>query len=454
MNLIRILTAACLLFLTGCGSLPLPDKKMPTNGTSRVEGVRGPLSVQQSWAILAKLDLGSPKTSIFTRHLALEEVITEGPLLAGNKVTLLLDGPSTYKSMYAAIGEAKNHVNMEVYNIEDDEVGRRFMAALIKKQREGVQVNLIYDSLGSSNTPTNFFKPLLDSGANVLEFNPVNPLMLRKGWEPGRDHRKLLVVDGQIAFLGGVNINSSYSSGSFTSSKPRTKGTQPWRDTHLRIEGPAVSEFQKLFRATWEKQKGSSLKTASFFPQIGKRGEDIVRVIGSSPEETYSQIYATLLSAINSAETYAYITSAYFVPDSQLLEALKSAARREVDVRLLLPGKTDSNLAFYASHSYYDELLSAGVKIYERQDALLHAKTVLIDGVWSTVGSTNLDWLSFLHNQEINAVILGPEFSAQMRAIFDRDIELSTLITLEQWRRRPLAMRIKEFASRLWARWI
>jgi cardiolipin synthase A/B len=121
---------------------------------------------------------------------------------------------------------------------------------------------------------------------------------------------------------------------------------------------------------------------------------------------------------------------------------------------LLLPGKTDSTLAFYASHSYYHELLSAGVKIYERQDALLHAKTALIDGVWSTVGSTNLDWLSFLHNQEINAVILGPEFSAQMRAIFDRDIELSTLISLEQWRRRPLAMRIKEFASRLWARWI
>ena len=179
-----------------------------------------------------------------------------------------------------------------------------------------------------------------------------------------------------------------------------------------------------------------------------------MRVIGSSPDETYSQIYATLLSAINSAETYAYITSAYFVPDSQLLEALKSAARREVDVRLLLPGKTDSNLAFYASHSYYEELLSAGVKIYERQDALLHAKTALIDGVWSTVGSTNLDWLSFLHNQEINAVILGPEFSAQMRAVFDRDIERSTLITLEQWRRRPLAMRIKEFASRLWARWI
>jgi cardiolipin synthase len=200
MSSTEVLTAACLLFLTGCGSLPLPHKTMPIDGTVRVEGVRGHLSVQQSRAIFAKLDLGSPKTSIFTRHLVLEEVITEGPLLAGNKVTLLLDGPSTYKSMYAAIADAKNHVNMEAYNFEDDEVGHRFMAALIKKQREGVQVNFIYGSLGSSNTSTPFFKPLLDSGANVLEFNPVNPLMLRKGWESSRDHRKLLVVAGRSHF--------------------------------------------------------------------------------------------------------------------------------------------------------------------------------------------------------------------------------------------------------------
>ena len=165
--------------------------------------------------------------------------------------------------MYAAIQDAKDHINMETYSIEDDEVGRRFAAALIEKQKTGVQVNLIYDSVGSGNTPKEFFQSLTDSGIKVLEFNPLNPLTLRKKWQVGRDHRKLLVVDGQIAFVGGVNISSVYSSGSF-SSKPRRKDTQPWRDTHLRIEGPVVSEFQKLFLATWEKQNGEPLARNPF----------------------------------------------------------------------------------------------------------------------------------------------------------------------------------------------
>ncbi len=443
----------CVMLLAGCGSLPVPDKTVHTNRPVQVEGSRGALSIRESKSVLANLKNGSPETNIFTKHLARVEEILGNPLMTGNKVTLLLDGPITYKSMYAAIQGAKHHINMETYSIEDDEVGRRFAAALIEKQKQGVQVNFIYDSIGSGNTPEEFFKPWVDSGINVLKFNPLNPLMLRKKWELGRDHRKLLVVDGEIAFVGGVNISSVYSSGSFRS-KPRTKGTRPWRDTHLRIEGPVVSDFQKLFLATWEKQKGEPLTSKSFSPQIGSRGTEVVRAIGSSPDEPYSLIYVTLLSAINSAETYAYVTTAYFVPDPRLLAVLKGAAQRNVDVQLLLPDKTDSDLVFYASHSYYDELLSAGVKIYEREDALLHAKTALIDGVWSTIGSTNLDWLSLEYNQEINAVILGQEFGTQMRALFDKDIESSRLITLEKWRQRPIGTRLKELGARLLARWM
>jgi cardiolipin synthase A/B len=443
----------CVALLAGCGSLPLPHKDAYTNHPVQVDGARGALSPQQSKTVLAKLKNGSPKTNIFDKHLAQIEEISGSPLITGNKVTLLVDGPATYKSMFAAIQGAKHHINMETYSIEDDEVGRRFAATLIEKQKNGVQVNLIYDSVGSGSTPTEFFKSLTDSGINVLEFNPLNPLMLRKKLEVGRDHRKLLVVDGQIAFIGGVNISSVYSSGSFRS-KPRTKDTQPWRDTHLRIEGPVVSEFQQLFLATWEKQKGEPLVSKSFFPQIGRKDDAVVRAISSSPDKPYSPIYATLLSAINSAETYAYVTTAYFVPDSRLLAALKGAAQRNVDVRLLLPDKTDSNLVFYASHSYYNELLSAGVKIYEREDALLHAKTALIDGVWSTIGSTNLDWLSLAYNQEINAVILGQEFGTQMRALFDKDIESSRLVTFEKWQQRSIGVRLKELGARLLARWI
>jgi len=455
-SIAKLAAALCLALLAGCSSIPamVPDMAMQPSHPVQLDGAHGPLTAQQSKAILARLKSNGAETNIFDRHLALEAEIVGSPLVVGNKVELLVDGPTTYNSMFAAIENAKNHINMETYIIEDDEIGRRFAELLISKQRSGVQVNLIYDSVGAINTPKEFFKPLQESGVNVLEFNPINPLLARKGWQVNRrDHRKLLIVDGQIAFVGGINISSVYSSGSFGRSKS-TQDNPPWRDTHLRMAGPVVSEFQKLFMATWSEQKGEPLMARNYFPEPGSKGNEVVRAIGSSPEEAYSQIYATLLSAINSAEPQVFLTNAYFVPDPQLLAALKEAVQRGVDVRLLLPEKIDSAMVYYASRSYYDELLSAGVKIYERQDALLHAKTALIDGVWSTVGSTNLDWRSFLNNQEINAVMLGQDFGAQMQALFEKDLASSKLVTLEAWRKRSIVARIKERAARLWAHWL
>jgi cardiolipin synthase len=432
----------------------VPDMSMHPSQPLQLEGAHGPLTAQQSKAILAKLEKNADDTNIFDKHLAVEAEIVGSPLVVGNKVELLVDGPTTYDAMFAAIENAKDHINMETFIIEDDEIGQRFAELLISKQRSGVQVNFIYDSVGSLYTPKEFFKPMKESGVNVLEFNPINPLEARKGWQVSRrDHRKLLIVDGQIAFVGGINISSVYSSGSFGRSKP-TKGKVTWRDTHLRMSGPVVSEFQKLFMATWNEQKGEPLASKDYFPDLKNKGNDVVRAIGSSPEEPYSQMYVTLLSAINSAETQVFLTNAYFVPDPQLLAALKEAVQRGVDVSLLLPEKTDSVLVFYASRSYYDELLSAGVKIYERQEALLHAKTAVIDGVWSTIGSTNLDWRSFTNNQEINAVILGQDFGAQMQDLFETDLESSKPVTLEEWRKRSIVARIKEKAARLWAHWL
>lgn len=443
-----------LFLLAGCSSIPtlVPDMAMRPSRPVQLDGAHGPLSAAQSKTILARLKNNATETNIFDRHLALESELVGSPLVVGNKVTLLVDGPTTYNAMFTAIERAKDHINMETYIFEDDEVGQRFAALLMKKQQSGVQVNLIYDSVGSINTPKAFFDTLKQSGVNVLEFNPVNPLLARKGWDVNRrDHRKLLIVDGQVAFVGGINISSVYSSSSFRRVKI-TKKNQAWRDTHLRVAGPVVSEFQKLFMATWIEQQGEPLAPRDYFPVSKNYGHEVVRAIGSSPEEPYSQIYVTLLSAINNAETQVYLTNAYFVPDPQLLAALKQAVQRGVDVRLLLPATTDSALVFYASRSYYDELLNAGIKIYERQDALLHAKTALIDGVWSTVGSTNLDWRSFLNNQEINAVVLGQDFGLQMQALFEQDLASSKLITLESWRKRPLSNRLKERAARLWAR--
>jgi cardiolipin synthase len=362
--------------------------------------------------------------------------------------------------MYEAIQAARDHINLETYILDDDEVGQRFAHALIAKQRQGVQVNLIRDSVGTLGTPAEFFQRLTDSGIQVLEFNPMNPLLARKAWELNRrDHRKLLIVDGRTAILGGINISSVYSGGSFArgsrSRHPDGSERGPaWRDTDLQLQGPVVAELQKMFVATWEAQKGEPLAPKDYFPQLEHVGSEVVRAIASSPDEPFSLIYATLLSAIGSAETSVLLTNAYFAPDPQLLAALEAAAGRGVDVKLILPSQTDSWLVFHAGRGYYEQLLRAGVKIYERRGVILHSKTALVDGVWATVGSTNLDWRSFLHNYELNAVVLGAGFGDQVRSMFDRDLAASDAIVLEEWVMRPLHLRVKERLARLWEYWL
>ena len=448
----------CLVLLAACSSLPtiVPDMQHRSSEAVQLDGTQGPLSVERSQAILNGLKTGGEDTNIFDRHLAVEEAIVGSPLTTGNKVDLLQDGPDTYQAMMTAIQSARHNINMETYILQDDEVGQHFAKALIAKQKEGIQVNIIHDSVGTLSTPADFFTKLTDAGINVLEFNSVNPLTAKAGWDVNqRDHRKLMIIDGRTAFLGGINISSVYSGGSFAeSSKIKSDGELTWRDTDLRLEGPVVAELQKLFMATWENQKGKPLVGHKYFPKEKQKGTEVVRAIGSSPDEPYSLIYATLLSAIGSAETEVWLTNAYFVPDPQMLAALKAATARGVDVKLILPSKTDSWLVFNAGRTYYDELLKSGVKIYERRDAMLHVKTAVIDGVWSTVGSTNLDWRSFLHNQEVNAVILGNDFGDKMRAAFQADIAKSNEITLKQWRRRLPDARGKEMFAHLWEYWL
>ena len=446
------------VWLVGCSSLPslVPDLVRESSASVRLEGARGALSAAESKAILDRLKSRSANTDIFERHLAVEEAIVGSPLTTGNAVQLLLDGPATYRAMFAAIVAAKDHINLETYILDDDEVGQRFAQALIAKQQQGVKINIIRDSVGTLGTPAAFFKTLSDSGIKVLEFNPINPLLARTAWTLNqRDHRKLLIVDGSVAFLGGINISSVYSGGSFSQRSRKSADTSlAWRDTHLQLQGPVVAELQKLFLASWEKQQGPPLAASNFFPPPKSPGREVVRAIGSSPTDPFSLIYATLLSAIGSAETSAYLTNAYFVPDPQLLATLEAAAGRGVDVKLILPSQTDSWLVFHAGRGHYERLLRRGVKIYERRGVILHSKTALIDGVWATVGSTNLDWRSFLHNEELNAVILGTGFGNQVKAMFDKDLAGSDQVTLERWRQRPLDMRIKELFGRVWEYWL
>ncbi|MEO6363586.1 MAG: phospholipase D-like domain-containing protein, partial [Caldimonas sp.] len=462
------LLAALLFTLAGCNSLPVihPDMAVARSGGVQVQAANGRiLSSDRSRALIAKLAGSGQTPDILARHLALEEAVSDSPLTLGNRVVLLENGPATYAAMFDAIGSARDHINMETYILEGDEVGQRFADALIKKQGEGVQVNLIHDSVGTLGTPKAFFKRLTDAGVQVVAFNPVNPLAAKAGWDVNqRDHRKLLVVDGRAAILGGINISSVYSGGSGSSVSgggfPGSRGgaekkpALPWRDTDLLVEGPAVAPFQKLFIETWEGQKGPPLAPRQYFPALGNVGNEVVRAIGSRPDEPFSQIYVTLISAINSAENEILLTNAYFVPDPQLMSSLIRAVARGVEVKMILPSTTDSALVFHAGRAHYEPLLRSGVKLYERRGALLHAKTAVIDGVWATVGSTNLDWRSFLHNQELTAVILGPAFGGKMQAAFERDLAASDPITLEAWQRRPIATRAKEMFAQLWEYWL
>ena len=286
---------------------------------------------------------------------------------------------------------AKDHINFETYIFDDDEIGRSFADLLLQKQAEGVQVNLIYDSVGCLNTPSAFFQRLADGGVQTLEFNPINPLKIRTKWLlTHRDHRKILVVDGRVAFTGGINISEVYSS-RMSSGHPHGKGPKFWRDTHVQIEGPAAAEFQRLFLDKWAREKGPEPLKKNYLPTLKREGSDLVEVVGSTPGQQNRITYIMYVSAFLFAQNFIHLTNPYFVPDKQTVKAHTDAAHRGVNVKIILPGASDEATVFYAGRSHYTHLLKSGVKLYERRDAMLHAKTAVIDGVWSTIGSTNMD---------------------------------------------------------------
>lgn len=458
------LVTGALLGMQGCATLPDAEREIAAPHTQQIafEGAHGAVSAERSQAILVQLEGKEGTSDELQKLLAYEQAINaDSPLVLGNKLTLLQNGPETYKAMFAAIRQAKDHINLETYIFDDDEAGRQFSDLLLERQTAGVQVNIIYDSVGGIMTPKAFYDRLRDGGIQVLEFNPVNPLAgNKKAWLlNNRDHRRQLIIDGRIAFTGGVNISDTYSSapsGKRAGKKPDPTHSKAagWRDTHIRIEGPVVAEFQKLFMDTWTRQKGEPLAAKNYFPELEAKGDEIVRAIGSTSDAPQSLIYLTLMSVISHAEREVHLTIAYFAPDPQLLKALTDAARRGVEVKLLLPSNSDSWAIFNLGRSYYTQLLRGGVKIYERRGAVMHAKTACIDGVWSTIGSTNLDWRSFLHNDEINAVILGRSFAAQMEAMFAQDLAESDAIKLDQWQHRSWMLRLKERMARIGAYWL
>jgi cardiolipin synthase len=407
--------------------------------------------------VLQRISTEPGDAGLLQRHLAIEQEVAQSPLLASNRTKILHDGPETFRAMFAAIKGASKSINLEYFIFEDvDSDGMSLGDLLVAKCQAGVAVNVIYDSYGSSSTPVAFFDRLRQAGVKLVSFNPVNPLDSKVSYSLNdRDHRKILVADGNTAIIGGVNLSTAYQSNPFgKSGGPAGSASEHWRDTDLQIEGPAVGELQTLFLDHWNKQKGPQLDESGMLPTVPVAGTAVTRVLGSTPDETIPQYYVTLLSAIRNAEKSVLVSAAYFVPTDQEMADLMDAARRGVDVRLLLPDQSDSELSIAVAHSHYTDLLAAGVKIYETHGIVLHSKTVVIDGVWSVIGSSNFDHRSIIFNDEVDVVVLGSDTAQDLEAMFRDDQNAATPIGIVAWKSRPLPRRLKEFYAIAWEYWL
>jgi cardiolipin synthase A/B len=446
--------------LTACTSVPTVSPGIGGVASAQkpeIVGRRGPLTSAQIKATLAQLSDTPDEDALLRRHLVIEQAVAENPLVAGETTLLLKDGVITFRAMFAAIRAAKHSINLEYFIFEDVESdGVRLGDLLLAKRQEGVAVNVIYDSFGSSDTPKAFFDRLRQGGAGVVEFNPLNPLKAKVGYAPNdRDHRKILVVDGATAIVGGVNLSTTYQpnpmgkSGSIPS-----EPAAHWRDTDLEIVGPAVSQLQTLFQTHWRQQHGPAIDESGWFPKLSPSGGAVVRILGSTPHDDDTRYYVTLISALRSARKSITASAAYFVPTHDEMAALTDAARRGVDVRLLLPDRSDSPNSIALGHSHYEDLLKAGVKIFETHDLVLHSKTVVVDGVWSAVGSSNFDHRSIISNDEVDAVVLGADTAGALESMAEEDRAAAHPIDRQAWARRPLTDRARETYARLWERWL
>ena len=460
-RLTRNLSGAVCLLMAGCVSLQpamradVPEPRSVTRASTRsvavqvqATGPQGRLDADARTRMLARLTAQGGADALKRQLLAMAR-FGDVQLYTRNDARLLIDGPATFAAMTEAIEQARHSVLLQSYIIEDADISQRLAALLARKRAQGVAVHVLYDDVGSFGTPSSFFEQLRAAGIATCAVNPVNPLGRPGYWEIARrDHRKILSVDRAVAFTGGINISAAYSSGSFGRRAVRPAAdvlNSGWRDSQIRLRGPAAAPLDDLVRETWRAQGCQAALPALPPQQAGPpAGHQVVRIVPAQGDASFSQIYALLLNAIDSASRSVHLTMAYFAPGSEMIDALCDAAQRGVDVRLILPSVSDFAPVLHAGRSHYDRLLKAGVHLHELQDAVLHAKTAVIDGVVSTVGSSNMDWRSFSSNDEVNAVVLGEDFGDTMERMFKQDLANATAVTREAWARRPALQRAKE----------
>lgn len=352
----------------------------------------------------------------------------------GNLVELLPDGAAVFQSMWQAVEAAESTIHLETYILSADRTGQEFSRRLQEKARTGVRVRLIFDSIGAMDIDPVFLNRLRNSGVQILEYHPIAPWRPRWAWGR-RDHRKILVVDGKVGFTGGVNISDNHLAAA--------EGGGGWKDAHVRLEGPAAYELDRLFRAVWFKETGRWFRSEGH-PEF-LRGKSLVWVAANQEFLHRYRIRKAYLNALRAAQKEVLMANAYFLPDRRIRRALAAAARRGVSVKIVVQGRSDVRSVQYASQYRWDFLLRHGVRLFEYSDSIMHAKSASIDGVWSTVGTYNMDHRSLMHNLEVNVIVLDEEFSKKVAARLSEDIGRSREITLEDWRRRPWSGRFLEW---------
>jgi cardiolipin synthase A/B len=460
---------ALALIAPSCGSPP--PREQLISGAAQLPARDAPCTQPLEPALVRRAAPSEDQAHLVCRMDAIESAVTGRPLVAGNRVKLLVDGPATHAAQLAAIRRARHHVHLVTYILADGVVAEKYRDAMIERARAGVHVRVMYDSVGGLTLDPAYREALAKGGVEVHEYAPVNPLSGPRFWRvTQRNHRKILVVDGRVAFTGGINISDTYASASSGSGSSENG----WRDTQIRITGPAVAEFQRLFVASWSQEEGPFQDDGHYWPRVPPTGSELVRAVAKEGEDAsalvtnpfvswarrvhfdrkQNAIYASYLAAITESRQRVWITQAYFAPNDEFRNALEQAARRGVDVRLLVPANSDVGLMFHASRHQYRELLEAGVRIFEYEGPVLHAKTAVVDGVWSTVGSSNLDYMSFIHNDEANATIIGHSFAREMERMYHDDLANASEVTLEAWRQRPLTDRVKQTLANGLKYWI
>lgn len=389
------------------------------------------------------IDLAGPEVEEYADLIGMNLKTGFSLFTSRNKVDIYTDGNDKFDALIEDIKQAKHHIHLVYYIVRDDETGRKLLHALTLKAKEGVKVRFLYDHIGSPNLPKKFFKEFREAGGLEAAYFPsrIPYLNIKINF---RNHRKLVVIDGQVGYIGGFNIGDEY--------RGLNKHFGKWRDTHLRIKGEAVLQMQAQFMIDWNIASNAKIAYhASYFPdpphdcasRIG------IQVVASGPDSEYQEIKNSYIKMIYSTKRTVLLQTPYFVPDSSLLNALRTAALSGKDVHLMLPSKPDHFFVFWATQSYLEDLLSCGVKVHLYEAGFLHAKTLVIDGKVASVGTANLDIRSFKLNFEMNAFIYNREVAEKLEQIFYEDVEHSHLLTLEEYQGRPWFNRFKESISRL-----